>query len=290
MKARNTKAHLRMIGVMGFAGVIMATRATGAGAQDQAPAGQQAPASGARPTTVHFISAGSMPPTHPGGMDLTYASQHQPKYPPEAIGAGHSGTVLVMVQIGLDGRVISTKIERSSGYPELDESASAAVSGWRFYPGYKNGSPQASWARVPVNFPPQKNIPNATAQSTATDLKQGGMINDELPMPYKTATEALVAIPKDANYVRREDRRGVPTPGITTYVETSNGRASWWVFDSTSKFYPAVVRRRVYHMGTYSEIRTSILCDASKKICEEIHQGIDKIDHYCGFRLPECKH
>lgn len=98
MKARNTKAHLRMVGVMGFAGVIMATRTTGACAQDQAPAGLQAPASGAQPANVHFISAGNMPPTHSGGMDITYASQHRPKYPPEAIRARHEGKVLSFIQ------------------------------------------------------------------------------------------------------------------------------------------------------------------------------------------------
>ena len=152
MKAMNTKAHLRLVGIMCFAGATMATWAAGACAQDQALAGQQAPAGGAQSATAHFISADNLPPTHPSGMDITYASQHQPKYPREAIRARHEGTVLVMAQIGVNGRVTQTKIAGSSGYPELDESAAATVSGWKFSPAYRDGAPVASWARVPVNF------------------------------------------------------------------------------------------------------------------------------------------
>ena len=152
MKIRNTKARKRWVRIMCFVGASMATWATGACAQGQASASEQAPASGAPSATAHFVSAGNLPPTHPSGMDITYASQHQPKYPLAAIRAHHEGTVLVMAQIGVDGRVTQTKIAGSSGFPELDESAAATVSGWKFSPAYRDGAPVASWARVPVNF------------------------------------------------------------------------------------------------------------------------------------------
>lgn len=167
MKARNTKAHLRMVGVVSFAGVVMATRATGACAQDQAPA------SGAQPATVHFISAGNLPPNHPGGMDITYASQHPPKYPLEAIRARHEGKVLVMAKIGVNGQVTETKIELSSGYLELDDSAVSTVSGWKFNPAYRDGAPVASWARVPVNF----SLPKGRCPA----LSFGGLVGSPLP-------------------------------------------------------------------------------------------------------------
>jgi TonB family C-terminal domain len=93
-------------------------------------------------------------------MDITYATQHRPKYPPEAIRARHEGKVFVMAQIGVNGQVTETKIELSSGYPELDDSAVSTVSGWKFRPAFKDGAPVASWARVPVSF----SLPKATIQ------------------------------------------------------------------------------------------------------------------------------
>ena len=161
MKVRNTKKHLRRVGIFGFAGVIMATRATGACAQDQAPAGQQTPSSGdGRATTVYLTPVDNMQTDHLAALDLSYASHHLPKYPPEAILAHHEGKILVMAKIGVNGQVTETKIELSSGFPELDDTALSTVSGWKFNPAYRDGAPVVSWARVPVNF----SLPKTTAQ------------------------------------------------------------------------------------------------------------------------------
>jgi protein TonB len=152
MKTRNGKAHVQMVGAMCFVCVIMATWATRAYAQDQAPAGQQTPAGSAQPAPVHFYSLGGYPRTHPSALNITNAANLQPKYPPQAIRAHHEGTVLVMAQIGVDGQVTDTRIEQSSGYRELDDSAATAVSGWKFRPAQRDGVPVVSWTRVPVNF------------------------------------------------------------------------------------------------------------------------------------------
>lgn len=160
MKAGDGKARRPMLGAICFSSAMIAVYVTGAHAQDQMSAAQQTPSTGRPPATAHFISAASLPPTHPSAMDITYASQHQPKYPPEAIRGHHEGTVRVMALIGVDGQVTETRIDQSSGYPELDESASITVRGWKFSPAYKDGSPVASWARVPIDFA----LPKAAAK------------------------------------------------------------------------------------------------------------------------------
>lgn len=88
--------------------------------------------------------------------DAAYNAQHPPIFPEGAARAGHFGTALVRAKVGVDGNVMETKVEQSSGFPELDESAAAAVAGWKFKPPIKDGAPQISWVRYPINFGPPK--------------------------------------------------------------------------------------------------------------------------------------
>ncbi len=89
--------------------------------------------------------------------NLSYNSRHLPVFPPQAIRAHHSGTVITKAMISKDGIPASVTIEESSGYPELDEAAIDAVKQWHFNPATKNGVPIDGFARVPVNF--QLNVP-----------------------------------------------------------------------------------------------------------------------------------
>jgi TonB family protein len=54
-----------------------------------------------------------------------------PSYPLSEQKQHHTGTVLMKVTIGRDGRVASAQVLRSSGYPKLDECAVKAVRLWR---------------------------------------------------------------------------------------------------------------------------------------------------------------
>jgi TonB family protein len=54
-----------------------------------------------------------------------------PSYPLSEREQRHTGTVLMKVTIGGDGRVASAQVLQSSGYPALDESVVKAVRLWR---------------------------------------------------------------------------------------------------------------------------------------------------------------
>lgn len=76
-----------------------------------------------------------------------------PPYPSRARQLGQQGTVILLLLIGPNGRVLRGRVDRSSGYPLLDGSAlHTVVQQWRFKPGTVNGKPVASWVRVPVEF------------------------------------------------------------------------------------------------------------------------------------------
>jgi len=64
-------------------------------------------------------------------------------YPARSRRRGETGEVVVDALIGLDGRVLSTKVEESSGFPALDEAASDAVrrAHFRFRPEADHAEP-----------------------------------------------------------------------------------------------------------------------------------------------------
>ena len=74
-----------------------------------------------------------------------------PEYSEEARKAKYSGTVLIQLVVGPDGKASNIKVVRSLGLG-LDEKAMEAVAKWKFKPGMKNGSPVSVRATIEVNF------------------------------------------------------------------------------------------------------------------------------------------
>ena len=80
------------------------------------------------------------------------AGNRPPYYPDSAKQRGEQGRVILRVDVSADGLAGSVSILRSSGFGRLDESAVAAVRGWRFIPATRGGRPVPGVAEVPVNF------------------------------------------------------------------------------------------------------------------------------------------
>jgi protein TonB len=76
----------------------------------------------------------------------------KPDYPPSDKRLGHEGVVVLLLLVGSDGRVIEAKVERSSGYPSLDDAALRQAKTWRFKPAEEKGKPVAAWYRTSVRF------------------------------------------------------------------------------------------------------------------------------------------
>jgi protein TonB len=60
--------------------------------------------------------------------------------------------VLLKIRITAQGYVEDMQVERSAGYPELDQSAIEAVRRWRFEPARRDGASVAVWVVIPVEF------------------------------------------------------------------------------------------------------------------------------------------
>jgi protein TonB len=72
----------------------------------------------------------------------------KPEYPPASLRAEEAGTVALSFFVDVDGKVIESRIDRSSGYIRLDEAARKALARCEFRPAYVDGKPQRAWAHI----------------------------------------------------------------------------------------------------------------------------------------------
>ncbi|HYL89125.1 MAG TPA: TonB family protein [Burkholderiales bacterium] len=76
------------------------------------------------------------------------SSCDKPDYPPASRRANETGTVLLNFLVDVNGKVLDSKVERSSGYRRLDEAARAGLELCNFKPATVDGKPTRAWARI----------------------------------------------------------------------------------------------------------------------------------------------
>jgi protein TonB len=72
----------------------------------------------------------------------------KPAYPPAARRANETGIVRLTFLIDVDGKVLESKVERTSGSGRLDEAARLGLSQCKFKPATRNGRPERTWGRI----------------------------------------------------------------------------------------------------------------------------------------------
>ncbi len=91
--------------------------------------------------------------TRSASIDPRYRTDFEAPYPPASRRMGEEGTVVVRVVVGIDGRVVSAVIARSSGFERLDAAAlRQALAKWRFVPALSDGRPVVAEREIPVSF------------------------------------------------------------------------------------------------------------------------------------------
>jgi TonB family protein len=78
-------------------------------------------------------------------------SKIEPEYSEEARVAKYDGSVLLSVEVGVDGIIRNIRVMRGLGLG-LDQKAVEAVRQWKFKPGTENGQPVTVAAHIEVNF------------------------------------------------------------------------------------------------------------------------------------------
>lgn len=79
-------------------------------------------------------------------------SHPKPAYPAPALRERQQGTVVVLAQVDVAGRVSDTRVVRRSGSFTLDHAAMNEVRRWKFEPALHNGQPVVASVEVPVSY------------------------------------------------------------------------------------------------------------------------------------------
>jgi protein TonB len=74
------------------------------------------------------------------------------EYPKASLMNEEQGDVTMAFLVGADGNVVDSKIEKSSGYKNLDKAAIKALSACKFKPGTKDGAVAQTWTKVDYSW------------------------------------------------------------------------------------------------------------------------------------------
>jgi len=72
----------------------------------------------------------------------------KPAYPASSLRANETGIVRLSFLIDTNGKVLDSKVDRSSGSRRLDEAAREGLSLCKFKPATVNGRPERTWGRI----------------------------------------------------------------------------------------------------------------------------------------------
>jgi periplasmic protein TonB len=97
------------------------------------------------------VAAPPRPAVRTGATSIS-SSCEQPEYPAISRRAGEEGIVTLEFIIGVDGRVVQSKVASSSGYPRLDEAARSGLSKCKFSPATVDGVAVQSTTKMPYRW------------------------------------------------------------------------------------------------------------------------------------------
>jgi protein TonB len=69
-------------------------------------------------------------------------------YPKASLMNEEQGTTSMSFLVAPDGAVVDSKLEKTSGFKNLDKAAIKSISACKFKPGTKDGAPAQTWTKV----------------------------------------------------------------------------------------------------------------------------------------------
>jgi protein TonB len=136
--------------VMNLAEVWLFNRATGK-VYHKVPAGRLRGAAVATEETAPAAAPPTAPATmaHGGSVEIDHC---KPKYPSRSKFNEETGTVTLSFWVSPEGKVVDSKLVRSTGFQGLDQAAREALGKCTFYPALENGVLVNTWVDVRYKF------------------------------------------------------------------------------------------------------------------------------------------
>jgi TonB family protein len=125
----------------------------------------------------------------------SYKVRNPPVYPGFEAAYGDQGTTMLLILVGTDGAPRDIKVERSSGWRNLDIAALNAAIHWRFVAEIKNAVAVEGYVRVPVAF----TITPAGQSEWPQAYRDVPIEADEASISYATVTEAIMGVAAQAH-------------------------------------------------------------------------------------------
>lgn len=76
------------------------------------------------------------------------ASKCKVEYPKASLMNEEQGTTSMSFLVNADGSVADSKLDKSSGFKNLDKAAIKGISACKFKPGTKDGAPAQTWTKI----------------------------------------------------------------------------------------------------------------------------------------------
>jgi protein TonB len=92
-----------------------------------------------------LVSGAAFASEVPASVD---AKKCKAEYPKASLLNEEQGAVSMAFLVSPTGDVVESKVEKSSGYKNLDKAALKALAACKFKPGTKDGAPAQTWAKV----------------------------------------------------------------------------------------------------------------------------------------------
>lgn len=73
-------------------------------------------------------------------------------YPKASLMNEEQGVTSMAFLVSADGKVLESKLEKTSGFKSLDKAAMSAITSCRFKPGSKDGKPDSTWTKVEYSW------------------------------------------------------------------------------------------------------------------------------------------
>ncbi|USX19590.1 energy transducer TonB [Oxalobacteraceae bacterium OTU3REALA1] len=100
-------------------------------------------------SVVAAVLVSSVPAAFAAEVPASFdAKSCKAEYPKASLMNEEQGTVSMSFLVKSDGSVADSKLDKTSGFKNLDKAAIKALSACKFKPGTKDGAPAETWTKV----------------------------------------------------------------------------------------------------------------------------------------------
>lgn len=100
-------------------------------------------------SVIAAVLVSSAPAVFAAEVPASFDSKNcKAEYPKASLMNEEQGTVSMSFLVKADGSVADSKVDKSSGFKNLDKAAIKAISACKFKPGTKDGAAAETWTKV----------------------------------------------------------------------------------------------------------------------------------------------